>query len=204
MYIKFDTSKYKYSTQIINQVTKDLKIVEFKFKVKNVKTVSLKLNGIAIKYNGYMSSDNLYEHITHISKSQLNLDTIVVKTNYFYTNTLLIRVPHKNLDSTLKEIETQIDHLNFQTTIVNDSLYRQYCIDSNFISRGVQKNSTHLKTENLMDAVLITLYDNPTYRTNYFQDPNKIKTNSYSFIDSILGYVNLGFSYMKNLISQLV
>lgn len=202
-FLKFDTSNYKYSNQLNNSLTKDLNLIEFKFKVNNVLLTSSKIQEISNKFNGYISKNNLSEKITSITKIQTRPDSVSITKHFFYCNTVLIRVPHHLLDSTIAEIKNLIEHINFQTLTINDSLKEKINLESNSLL-NLRKNiyTSNLKNSPL-DAIIITIYDSPQFKTTYFY--NQINPEAYklSFIENFYYAAVGGFEMVSNFICIL-
>lgn len=201
-FIKFDTSKYKFSSQLSGQVSRDLKLLELKFKVKDVKSTSKEFAIIAFKFKGYISKDNLDKRVTGIDKTKISEDSIALVSNFFYTNTVLIRIPHHLLDSALSEIKAQIEYPSFQTSMVNDSLYQKLLVDSQYFRQNNYQSNTSIKGSKaeVMDGIIVTIYDNPNFSINHIKIPKEIEPQRLGFIDYISKSIIGGYYLMTDLI----
>jgi hypothetical protein len=93
---------------------------DIRFKVKNVAHATYKIEDITRKFNGFVTYTSLNSRIDETSRRKISEDSILLTTYYTVENTITIRVPAKNLDTTLKEISQFVSYLDYRNLNAND------------------------------------------------------------------------------------
>lgn len=90
------------------------------FQVKDVVRSTVQIEDIVKSHNGYITSTNLESHISSSGSTRLSADTMVDITNYSVENSLSIRVPNQQLDTTLKDLSRLVSFLDHRKITAED------------------------------------------------------------------------------------
>lgn len=173
-------------------------MVEYKFKVSDVLKATSDITELVKSRGGYVSRDHLKSKISKITEIQISQDTSVLSTYYDLSNTIVLRVPNSELDSMIIDLSNQIDFIDFRFLYSNDKVMerlstkigkKNYMGESNgaiIIGSQTEKNSSENEFENPYSAIVISMYQNPSVRTEYIQ-PEKIRE---SYEDSFENRLN--------------
>ncbi len=99
---------------------KFIRTADLKFKVKNVIRSTYDIENITSRQGGFVTYTNLKSEINSQVTTPVSADSSLETTHYSVTNTLTLRVPNTRLDSTLKEIAANIDHLDYRIIKADD------------------------------------------------------------------------------------
>lgn len=97
-----------------------IRTADVKFKVKNVINSTYDIEGIAMRQNGFVEYTNLSSKIDHVNNTAVSADSSLETTYYTVTNSIIIRVPNTQLDTTLKEISRNIEFLDHRIIKAQD------------------------------------------------------------------------------------
>lgn len=97
-----------------------IRTADVKFKVKNVINSTYDIEGIAMRQNGFVEYTNLSSNIDHVKNTAVSADSSLETTYYTVTNSIIIRVPNTQLDTTLKEISRNIEFLDHRIIKAQD------------------------------------------------------------------------------------
>lgn len=96
-----------------NEAIKNKKIIrtaESKFRVKNVKHTTQKINDLTNKYGAYVTNMSLKSEPISSKTIQVNADSLAEITTFTVQNDLTIRVSNRQLDSLLREVFRLVDY----------------------------------------------------------------------------------------------
>jgi hypothetical protein len=99
---------------------KFIRTADIRFKVNQVTDATYRIEDITRKFKGFVSYTNLVSRIDRTSHRVISKDSILETTYFTVENTITIRVPSKNLDTTLKEIAKLVDYLDYRVISAND------------------------------------------------------------------------------------
>lgn len=99
---------------------KFIRTAEMKFKVKNVFTATYKIEDLAKHFGGFVTYTNLASNIHYVSTVPVSADSSLETTYYEVKNTMTIRVPNTNLDSTLRAVALYIEFLDYRNISADD------------------------------------------------------------------------------------
>ena len=101
----------------VNQDTskKFIRKANMKFRVREVELATYQIENSVQKFAGYVSYTHLSTEVTSSYNIQVAKDSLMEVTYYNVVNKMTLRVPNKNLDTTLKEIAGVIDFLDYRT-----------------------------------------------------------------------------------------
>lgn len=99
---------------------KFIRTADLKFKVKNVINSTYDIEGIATRQNGFVEYTNLSSNIDYVNNTAVSADSSLETTYYTVTNSIIIRVPNTQLDTTLKEISRNIEFLDHRIIKAQD------------------------------------------------------------------------------------
>ncbi|MDR3339276.1 MAG: DUF4349 domain-containing protein [Candidatus Symbiothrix sp.] len=99
---------------------KFIRTADLKFKVKDVIHSTYDIEEIANRQGGFVTFTQLTGNIDYVTTTAISLDSSLISTYYTTVNSLVLRVPNVNLDTTLREIARNIDFLDYRTIKAED------------------------------------------------------------------------------------
>src|SRR6478735_2437237 len=97
-----------------------IRTAELKFKVKNVIRSTYDIENITNRKGGFVIFTNLTSNINYVTNKAVSADSSLETTYFTVTNFITLRVPNTKLDSTLKEISSNIDFLDYRIIKAED------------------------------------------------------------------------------------
>lgn len=97
-----------------------IRTADIKFKVKDVRSATFRIEDIIAKHGGFVTYTNLSSNISWVNKTQVTEDSTMEATHYQVDNSLTIRVPNMHLDSALREIAPLMNFLDHRTIKADD------------------------------------------------------------------------------------
>lgn len=97
-----------------------VRTADLKFKVKEVVKATYAIEHIVAKLDGFVTFTNLTSQVNEINETPLGNDSLLEKTRFSIVNSMIIRVPNYNLDSTLKCIAPLVDFLDYRVIKADD------------------------------------------------------------------------------------
>ena len=93
---------------------KVIRTADIKFKVKDVIKATYNIEDIVVRQNGFVEHTNLTSQINYTQETRIKEDSTLITTYYSVINTLILRVPNTQLDTTLKEIAQFVDFMDYR------------------------------------------------------------------------------------------
>jgi len=97
-----------------------IRSAELKFKVKSVVKSTYDIEDITLRNDGFVAYTNLSSNTDDVTITPISADSSLETTKFNVTNSITIRVPNTKLDTTLKEISKNIDHLDYRIISAED------------------------------------------------------------------------------------
>lgn len=97
-----------------------IRTANLKFKVKNVIGATYDIEEIVRSHNGFVTFTEMRSNIDEVDTRAVSVDSSLEITRYTITNSLVLRVPNKLLDTTLKDIARNIDYLDYRVIKAED------------------------------------------------------------------------------------
>jgi len=97
-----------------------IKTAETKFKVRNVRIASEKIEDLAVKYSGYLTYSNLRNNESDYSRIELSHDSVLVSKRIVVENDMVLRIPNEALDSLVRELNNLIIFLDYRIVKMDD------------------------------------------------------------------------------------
>ncbi|MES2734139.1 MAG: DUF4349 domain-containing protein [Bacteroidota bacterium] len=91
-----------------------IRTADLKFKVKDVQKATTYIEDITAKYKGFVTYTNLTSNVDYKNEVTVSADSILETTHYTVENELTLRVPNTTLDSTLREISSLVQYLDYR------------------------------------------------------------------------------------------
>jgi hypothetical protein len=123
---------------------KFIRTADLKFKVKSVINSTYAIENITKRFDGFVTYTNLNSDIDNRTLIAMSADSSVETTYYTVSNSMTIRVPNTQLDTTLKSIATLIDYLDYRI-IKADDIAIQY-LSNQMTQNRVEKHEERLKS----------------------------------------------------------
>jgi hypothetical protein len=121
-----------------------IRTADIKFKVSNVKAASFRIEDIVSRHGGYVTYTNLSSNVTYVNSTKVKEDSLLEATHYKVENSLTIRIPNAQLDSTLREIAPLMEFLDHRTIKADDI---KFTLMSNQLAENRYKNHKARFTE---------------------------------------------------------
>jgi len=121
---------------------KFIRTADLKFKVKNVIKSTYEIENITNRKGGFVIFTNLTSHINYVTNKAVSADSSLETTYFTVTNFITLRVPNTKLDSTLKEISSNIDFLDYRNIKAEDVALQ--ILSNNLTQRRSAKNEERL------------------------------------------------------------
>jgi len=99
---------------------KMIRTADIKFKVIDVIRATYSIEDIVVKHNGFVENTNLASRIDRTKETAVKEDSTLLTTYYTVVNTLVLRVPNTQLDSTLKEIARLVEFMDYRNISAKD------------------------------------------------------------------------------------
>jgi hypothetical protein len=99
---------------------KFIRTANLKFKVKSVIKSTYDIENITGSHGGFVTYTNLASNIDNVTNIAVSADSSLETTYYTVTNSITLRVPNIQLDTTLKEIAHNIDYLDYRIIKADD------------------------------------------------------------------------------------
>jgi hypothetical protein len=99
---------------------KMIRTANIKFKVKDVIKTTYSIENIVVKHNGFVENTNLTSQINYTKETPVKEDSTLITTYYSVINTLVLRVPNAQLDTTLKEIAQFVEFMDYRIINARD------------------------------------------------------------------------------------
>jgi hypothetical protein len=97
-----------------------IRTANIKFKVKDVIKATYNIENIVVKHNGFVENTNLTSQINYTKETAIKEDSTLLTTYYTVHNTLVLRVPNIQLDTTLKEIAQFVEFMDYRIINARD------------------------------------------------------------------------------------
>jgi PBP1b-binding outer membrane lipoprotein LpoB len=97
-----------------------IRTADLKFKVKNVVHATYTIEDIVAQQQGFVTYTNLSSEVNQVTSTRLNADSTLITTSFTVSNTMVLRVPNTQLDTTLKRIARTIDFLDYRVIKAED------------------------------------------------------------------------------------
>ena len=113
-----DTASVLSSTAAINNPQDSahqfIRTADLKFKVKDVWKATTYIEDITAKYQGFVTYTNLVSRVDYKNEVIISADSTLETTHYTVENDIILRVPNTALDSTLREIASRVQYLDYR------------------------------------------------------------------------------------------
>jgi hypothetical protein len=99
---------------------KFIRTAELKFKVKSVVNATYAIENITNQFGGFVAFTELNSNIDNTTTTTVSADSSLETTYFTVANTMTLRVPNTQLDTTLKSIASLIDFLDYRIIKADD------------------------------------------------------------------------------------
>lgn len=210
-----DTSIVLYMDLIDSSLKVNVRMVEYKAKVRNVPNSLIELSEISCKYGGYVSRDHTKNEKLFTKEQKYQEDTSQVITYYRTKSVMMLRIPHFYMDSVLFEIDKNLSFVDYKFSKVNDSLISRYSAHRFLNKENYRKPnsgevysygnfSANTKYEKYIDqyvnsygAIILTIYQNPETMTERIGHKKLLPLYKPSFWSQTCLELNQGFELVK-------
>jgi hypothetical protein len=124
-----------------------VRTADLKFKVKNVIDATYSIEKIIAQQNGFVTYTNLHSIVNEVLETPVGNDSLLETTKFSIVNSMVIRVPNSQLDTTLKSMAHLVEFLDYRIIKADDVALQ---MKANRLSNLRNNNSA----ERLTQAVL--------------------------------------------------
>ena len=93
---------------------KFIKTAETKFRVKNVRVASEKIEDLAAKYSGFVTNTDLRNQESEVYDLATGRDSVLIVKKIVVVNNIVLKIPNENLDSLVRELNKWILFLDYR------------------------------------------------------------------------------------------
>ncbi len=97
-----------------------MRSAELRFRVKNVKNATERIEGLTRMYGGFVSRSEEQSQIMRVTSAPISNDSLLEKTLYTVSNTISLRVPNAYFDTLLHKLEPMTDFLEYRRLSADD------------------------------------------------------------------------------------
>lgn len=97
-----------------------IRTADVKFRVKNTASATYAIENITARFGGYVANTHLVSEPTGEYTTRISEDSSLETIHFRVTNTIVLRIPVENLDTTLKSLVPLIDFLDYRNVTTND------------------------------------------------------------------------------------
>lgn len=124
-----------------------VRTADLKFKVKSVIQSTYDIENITNRQGGFVIYTKLSSSINNVYTTPVSKDSSLETTTYTVSNSITLRVPNTQLETTLKEIATNIEYLDYRVIKAEDVALQ--ILSNNMTQSRVAKNEERI--ENVID-----------------------------------------------------
>jgi Domain of unknown function (DUF4349) len=121
---------------------KFIRTADLKFKVNDVIQSTYDIENITTRFGGFVTYTHLASNVNAVTVTPVRADSSLESTSFEVVNTITLRIPNTQLDTTLKEISHNIEFLDFRT-IKADNVALQI-LANKLIQKRAAKNERRL------------------------------------------------------------
>ena len=104
----------------IDSIKKFIRTADIKFKVKNVEKSTYRIEDIVNHFDGFVTYTHLNARVNYTESFRIREDSLLQRMHFVVENSITFRVPKRLLDTTLKQIVSQIDFLDYRIIKAED------------------------------------------------------------------------------------
>jgi hypothetical protein len=121
---------------------KFVRTADLKFKVKNVIKATYQIENITSNMGGFVSHTHLSSNLNNQTITKISTDSSLESTSFTIDNSITLRIPNTNLDSTLKAIAILVEFMDYRTIKADD--IRLQILSNNLKEQRVRKHEKRL------------------------------------------------------------
>lgn len=132
----------------IDSLKKFVRTAEMRFRVKNAAASTLRIEDIALRNGGFVLNSNLNTEIERRQNTPMSRDSALETTQYSIHSQLLLRVPYRQLDTTLRAIGRLADFLDMRHVNATDISLQLLEKELVRLREGIYQNDLAVSDEN--------------------------------------------------------
>lgn len=139
----------------LDSTRKFIRTADIKFKVKNVEQSTYRIEDIVSHFEGFVTNTTLNCRINYTNEFRIKQDSVLRRTHFVVENNLTFRVPNTLLDTTLKQITSQIDFLDYRIIKAEDVSFQalKNSLSEKRFSKHEQSLTTAINNNKTKDVV---------------------------------------------------
>lgn len=99
---------------------KFIRTADIKCRVADVVGTTYDIEHMVTRQGGFVAYTHLASEINQVNRVVLSPDSLLETTHYTVTNSMILRVPNSQLDTTLKQLSRNIDYLDYRIIKADD------------------------------------------------------------------------------------
>lgn len=170
-----------------------IRTANLKFKVVNVERSTYAIEDIIAGSGGFVINTQLHARIDYTESFRIKEDSILQRTHYTVENTVIFRVPNSQLDTTLKQIASQIDFLDHRIIKAEDVSFQ--AMKNKLSEKRFQNHEKRLNKaiQKQKDKDIVEAEDNLFYKQEQAEE---------NAVDNLELYDKINYSTVELLIYQ--
>lgn len=132
----------------IDSLKKFIRNAEMRFRVKNTADATLRIEDIALRNGGFVLNSNLNSQIDLQQTTPISRDSSLETTRYTIHSQLVIRVPYRMLDTTLRSIGRLSDFLDMRHVNAEDISLQMLEQELTRLREGIYRQDLEQAEEN--------------------------------------------------------
>jgi hypothetical protein len=97
-----------------------IRTADMRFRVADARTATLRAEAITQYFGGWVTQSNLVSTTNRVEVTPVSPDSALERTFYTVTSDLTLRIPQKQLDTTIKSIARLIEYLDYRSIGAED------------------------------------------------------------------------------------
>ncbi|MFN8355446.1 MAG: DUF4349 domain-containing protein [Spirosomataceae bacterium] len=207
---------------------KFVRTADLKFRVKNVADATIAIEQITRQLGGFVTLTDLQSTVNQTTTTEVSADSSLEQMHYTVSNTMTLRVPSTQLDTTLKAITALIDYLDHRTLkaddvalqlVANDltqqrmqrrvrnvarPLPYQWVIDGQQQADEAKVSNLALQDQLDFSTISLNIYEREKINSILLPSQRDIATYQPSFGSEVLTAMISGWKILKVLILSLI
>lgn len=97
-----------------------IRTADIKFRAHDVIEATYSIENSVVKHGGFVTHTQLKSQVNEVTKTSVSADSALEVTKFTVVNTMQLRIPNQQLDTTLKEIAANVDFLDYRIIQAED------------------------------------------------------------------------------------
>lgn len=108
----------------LDSLRRFVRTAEVKFRVRQVLSATLQLEDVALRHGGFVTVSNLRTEVEYRHEQPISRDSAVETTRFSVHSHLVLRVPYRQLDTTLRSMHRLAEFLDYRNVRAEDVAFK--------------------------------------------------------------------------------